>query len=83
MLGKIRQALENVLQRPLEGFTEETDIIGEIGLDSLQMIQFVMALEENCGITFDYDEFDIEHLQSVKRLAEYIGRQKRLSPEYV
>lgn len=52
----------------------ETKIIDDIGLDSLQMVNFFLRIEEELGIEIDFDTFDFSNLYSVKTLTEYIAK---------
>lgn len=49
-----------------------TNIIDEIGLDSLQMINFMLRIEEETGVEIDFDTFEFSNLYSVKTFAEYL-----------
>lgn len=51
-----------------------TDIITDIGLDSIQMINFVLMLEDEFAIMIDFESFDFSNFNSVEALADFIGR---------
>lgn len=42
-----------------------TDLNNDVGLDSLQMIQFMLKVEDQLNVVIDYDQFDYEHLHSI------------------
>lgn len=71
----LNKVLENDEHNSLS-LTENTDIINEVGLDSLGMIDFMLKLEENFDIEFDFNHFDITYFSSVKNLASYIKSLK-------
>ncbi|PWW36049.1 MULTISPECIES: acyl carrier protein [Paenibacillus] len=48
-----------------QSLSPATDLNNDIGLDSLQMIQFMLKVEDQLNVIIDYDEFDYEHLQSI------------------
>ncbi|MCZ8520447.1 MULTISPECIES: acyl carrier protein [Paenibacillus] len=52
--------------------TMETDLNNDIGLDSLQMIQFMLQVEERIHVAIDYDEFDYIHLQSMEAFIGFL-----------
>ncbi len=52
----------------------ETDLNNDIGLDSLQMINFMVKVEEGLKIEIDYDEFDYSHLGSIATFIDFLGR---------
>jgi acyl carrier protein len=49
-----------------------TNIISEVGLDSLQMISFILELEDAFDIEIDFDKFDLTSLQSIDRLCKVL-----------
>ena len=49
-----------------------TDIINELGLDSLQMINLALRVEDEFQITIDFETFDFDTLLSVQSFWEYI-----------
>lgn len=52
---------------------KETNILDEVGLDSLEMINFILELEETFDIDIDFDDFDYDYLNSVETLSNYIA----------
>lgn len=48
-------------------------IIEEIGIDSLDVIELIMAIEEEFNITIP-DE-DVENLKSVKEVCDYVNKK--------
>jgi acyl carrier protein len=52
---------------------DSTDIINEIGLDSIQMINFVLLIEDEFRIEIDFENFNVSNLQSISVLCEYIA----------
>jgi acyl carrier protein len=57
--------------------TENTDLINEIGLDSLQMIDFLLALEEEFQVVVDFEALDMAHLTRVGALCSFIEGLRR------
>lgn len=61
----------------------ETDLNNDIGLDSLQMIQFMLKVEEQLNLIIDYDNFDYEHLQSIQTFITFLNHcQQQELPKY-
>ncbi|NEW06393.1 acyl carrier protein [Paenibacillus sp. SYP-B3998] len=54
----------------------QTDIIQEVGLDSLQMIDFVLAIEDTFGLEIDFETFDYEHMSSIEKLVTFLEKEK-------
>lgn len=49
-----------------------SNLIEDVGLDSLQMINLILLVESEFGVEVDFDTFDIKHLSSLGKFAEYI-----------
>ncbi|WP_168188848.1 acyl carrier protein [Thermoflavimicrobium daqui] len=56
--------------------TPETDMINEVGLDSLQMINFILAVETTFDLQIDYEEFDMAHLSSINQFVDFLHSVK-------
>jgi acyl carrier protein len=53
--------------------SKETSIIDDIGLDSLQMINFLLRIEDEFAIEFDFEQFNLSNLSSIQGLSHYIS----------
>ncbi len=53
-------------------FSGETDIINEVGLDSLGMVNFLLRMEEDLGVEIDISKLEITHLNSINNLCAFI-----------
>lgn len=53
-----------------------SSVITDFGLDSLLMVTLFLNLEDEFGVSFDFDAFDFEHLKSVSALAAYIEGER-------
>ncbi len=57
---------------------EETGLLGQgIGLDSIEILQLVAAIEEEFGLTLDGNELKPDHFGTVGSLVTFV--QERLS----
>lgn len=54
---------------------DATDLINDLGLDSLQMINFLLRLEDEFDIEFDFDNLDYSQMLSFGKLNKYIEKQ--------
>ncbi len=73
MVEMIRKILVEVKENDnLQEITENTDIVEDIGLDSLETIQFILGLEDECETEIDFDEFEFELLHKVGDLIKYL-----------
>ena len=69
----LQQAIKKELGRDLGTLTKDT-IFEELALDSLDVVQMVMAIEEAFDIEIDDD--DVENLKTVGQLLDYIEARK-------
>ena len=67
---KIQQALSEQFEVEPEKITAETDIINDLGADSLDLVELIMALEEEYDVTIT-DESVYEH-KTVGDIATFI-----------
>lgn len=78
MQETIEKVLREVKDTPTEVITisDDTDIINDVGLDSLQMVTFMLKLEEELDIEIDFGSLDFSTLTSVSSLCEFLTTQK-------
>lgn len=78
---KIKQLLGEITGNPelAETLDGSTDIINDIGLDSIQMINFVLMIEDEFQIQLDFENFDFSNLNSIDILTEFLTGQVRCS----
>ncbi|MCI9044593.1 MAG: acyl carrier protein [Peptococcaceae bacterium] len=69
----LQQAIKKELGRDLGTLTKDTSF-EELALDSLDVVQMVMAIEEAFDIEIDDD--DVENLKTVGQLLDYIEARK-------
>jgi acyl carrier protein len=53
-----------------------SDIVHDVGLDSLQMINFFLKIETDFGIEIDFENFDFSYLSSIKNLCEFLEKHQ-------
>lgn len=58
-----------------EEINKQTNIIDDIGLDSLQMINFILMLEDDFNIEIDFEEIDYDMLLSVQGIVDFITKK--------
>ena len=79
MLESLKEILEDYIEIDAENFSIETSLRTDMGLDSLQLVSIILALEEKYAITID--EHDVLGLQTVGDVIAYIeDAQKRANP---
>jgi acyl carrier protein len=55
-----------------EDFSYEARLDESVGLDSVAVLDFVSALEQEFGITFEPEMLSIERVRNLKELAAYV-----------
>ena len=70
ILEKIKDIMEEELGKDRTEVTLESDIIKDLGLDSLDIVTLIMAVEDEYGFTADDDE--IVNLKTVGDVVKYI-----------
>ena len=70
VLDKIKDMLENQLGIDKSKITEDSDIIKDIGADSLDIVEFLMDAENEWGITIE--EEDVKNLHTIGDVVKYI-----------
>lgn len=70
ILEKIKDIMEEELGKDRNEVTLESDIIKDLGLDSLDIVTLIMAVEDEYGFTADDGE--IVNLKTVGDVVKYI-----------
>lgn len=70
VLDKIKDMLEKQLGIDKSKITEYSDIIKDIGADSLDIVEFLMDAENEWGITIE--EEDVKNLHTIGDVVKYI-----------
>lgn len=63
LINEVKTTLSTAMKRTAldESVTENTNIATDIGIDSVQMINFFLLLEDRYDIAFDYESIEIEN----------------------
>lgn len=70
MVGKIKALIAEQLGVDVERVTDGASFIEDLGADSLDTVELVMALEEEYGV--DIPDEDVEKVTTVKDVIAYI-----------
>ena len=73
VFDKVRKALASQLECDESSITENTDIMGDLGADSLDIIELMMTLEEEFGIVIT-DE-SVHQYKTVGEVSKFIEGQ--------
>lgn len=74
---EVRETLATILTElkfeiTTETLTDGLSLIHDVGLDSLQMINFFLKLEDEFDLEIDFDDIDYNKMSSVKELINYL-----------
>lgn len=70
VLEKMKQILSEQLDADIDSITMETDIQDDLGADSLDVVEMLMAIESEFGIEIPDEK--VESLKTVGSVVEYI-----------
>ena len=70
MLEKIREMISENLNIDINTITEEASFKEDLSIDSLDLFELVMALEEEFGVEIPTE--DLEELTTVGSVAKYV-----------
>jgi len=70
---RVREIIADQLGESIENITPEKDFVQDLGADSLDVVELVMALEEEFGI--EIPEEDAEKIKTVGDAIEYIKQK--------
>lgn len=74
MLDTIREILSKQLRIDISEINEDTNIKDDLGVDSLDVVEMLMSIEEECGVVVPDDE--IANLKTVGDVAKYVEDNK-------
>lgn len=66
----VRDSLAQQFELDPDSITMDTDLIDDIGADSLDIVELVMALEETYGISVPDEQ--AANLTTVRKIVEYL-----------
>jgi len=72
----VQQRVNDILAEQLgvesATLTPEANLVDDLGADSLDVVELVMALEEEFGVEIPDEE--VENIRTIRDVVEYIGR---------
>lgn len=71
---KVQKIVSENLNVPLEKVTMDTHLVDDLGADSLDAVELIMALEEEYGI--EVDDEAAQNMKYVRDLVNYIEEHK-------
>ncbi|MCS7476858.1 acyl carrier protein [Umezawaea endophytica] len=71
---RIKAVLAGVLANGTEPaeIPHDADLVDEYGVDSLQMISFLLGIEDEFDVELDYDNLELDDLRSVRQFGRFV-----------
>jgi acyl carrier protein len=70
LFDKIKDNLVETLELDANHITLETNIVNDLGADSISLMEFTLALEDEFGI--EISDEDAEHILTLAQVVDYI-----------
>ncbi len=74
-IDKVKEIIANQLSVKAENLKEETNIAEELGADSLDLVEILMSLEDEFGVSIP-DEA-IPQIKTIKDIVDFIDSHKK------
>lgn len=74
MLEKITELLAEQLKLDVSKITPDTDLKEDLGVDSLDLFEFIMACEEEFDVEIDTEE--VSNFTTLQEVADYLEKAK-------
>ena len=71
LFAKIKENLVETLELDADHVTLETNIVEDLGADSISLIEFTLALEDEFGI--EISDEDAEHILTLGQVVDYVS----------
>lgn len=72
---EIRAVLASVLDNGImaDDISADADMVIDYGIDSLQVINFLLAIEDTFDVELDYENLELDHLRSVREFTDFVA----------
>jgi acyl carrier protein len=79
MIQSIKLILEKIKGVPglAQQLADSADIIEDVGLDSLQMMEFMLEIESQLNLEIDFEKLDFSYLKSIEKFSEVLQQMKK------
>ena len=72
---QVKELISKQLNKPVAEITENKEVVKDLGADSLDLVEMLMNLEEECGITIS--EEDAVNIKTVGDIIALIEKVKK------
>jgi len=73
---RIQNFLENTLL--IRGIEKDTALIDGGYIDSIQILELAMFIEETCEVTLVADDMEVENFASINAIVTYVSQKRKL-----
>jgi acyl carrier protein len=75
-ISTIKAIIAKLKRQPelVNELSDHADLINEVGLDSLELLQFMLEVEERLGIQIDFDALEFSYLHAIHTLAVFLEK---------
>ena len=74
VLESVKKIIAETLEIDVKDIKEESNLIADLGMESLDLVDLVVAFEDKYKVTID--DKDVKKLQTVKDIVTYIEAKK-------
>jgi acyl carrier protein len=61
----------------LKNLHDDASVLGDVGLDSLELLQFMLEVEARLAVEVDFERLGFEQLESLTDLASFLDSMPR------
>jgi acyl carrier protein len=72
---KLKDCLKKVANREIESLSEKDNLFESGYLDSLSLIQFIVAMENDFGFTFRYSDVQFDNFRDLSALRVLLEKE--------
>lgn len=72
---QVKELISKQLNKPVSDITEDKEVVKDLGADSLDVVEMLMNLEEECGITIS--EEDAVNIKTVGDIISLIEKNAK------
>ncbi|QCI27231.1 acyl carrier protein [Buchnera aphidicola] len=73
--NKIKKIISNIMEIEIKKIHDKTNLITDLKVDSLDIIEIIMAIEEKFNI--EIPESEVEKFNTINFITEYIQKNKK------
>ena len=73
LFAKIKENMVETLELDADNVTLETNIVEDLGADSISLMEFTLALEDEFGI--EISDEDAEHILTLGQVVDYVSNK--------